>query len=106
MKLDVYAEVRRLTLGVVLAVTFGTTDFAQKDELSDVIAQYLEAIVATANEVPPLWQIAPALSPNYRKVAGEGGLLARLRDLVLALIASRRRELECSGRGSSGKVRL
>ena len=56
--------------------------------LSTTIGSYLESIVATANEVPPLWSIAPALSANYRKVTTE--LLPRLRSLVAEVIAERR----------------
>eukprot|EP00854_Cymbomonas_tetramitiformis_P002990 gene2990-3807_t len=89
-RLDVYDEARRLTLAVVLRVTFGVGDFAKAEELSFVIGEYLTKIVATANELPPLWRINPALSSNYSAVAGENGLLARLRSLVLAIIAERR----------------
>ena len=66
VSLDCYAEMRRLTLSVILRVTFGLGDkgreFKESAALSDTIAAYLEAIVATANELPPLWSISPALS--------------------------------------------
>ena len=72
VKLDLYKEMRSLTLNVILRVTFGLgeagRDFRDADALSETIGDYLEAIVATANEIPPLWQLSPALSPNYRKV--------------------------------------
>ena len=107
---DVYAEARRLTLDVVLAVTFGASDSvdqSRRAELSEVIAGYLESIVATANEVPPLWRLSPALSSNYSRVAGEGGLLERLRALVLEIIEDRRKQ-RASGTdgGSSGRADL
>ena len=104
-RLDVYAELRKLTLDVVLAVTFGTADFAERDELSTVIGDYLEAIVATANEIPPLWQITPSLSANYRRVAGDGGLLARLRTLVLRLLLRRAQPQKCRHGGLAASVK-
>ena len=89
MSLDCYAEMRRLTLAVILRVTFGLgekgREFKESAALSDTIAAYLESIVATANELPPLWSISPALSPNYRRVTVE--LLPRLRALVAEVIA-------------------
>ncbi|GHP01883.1 hypothetical protein PPROV_000064000 [Pycnococcus provasolii] len=92
-QLDVYDEVRQLTLAVVLRVTFGLRSGGSGDKLSNeistTIAQYLEAIVACANE--PIVSIAPQLSSNYRRVVGSGGLLEKLRRLVLELIAERRR---------------
>ena len=60
-------------------------EFKESAALSDTIAAYLESIVATANELPPLWSISPALSPNYRRVTAE--LLPRLRALVAEVIA-------------------
>jgi cytochrome P450 len=70
IRLDLYKEARRLTLSVILRVTFGLgeagREFKDAGALSATIGQYLESIVATANEVPPLWSIAPALSANYR----------------------------------------
>ena len=92
VRLDMYREMRRLTLSVILRVTFGLgeagREFRDADALSNTISAYLEAIVATANEIPPLWSVAPALSANYRRVTKE--LLPRLRDLVAAVIAERR----------------
>ena len=92
LRLDLYREMRRLTLSVILRVTFGLgeagREFREADALSATIAGYLEAIVATANEIPPLWSISPALSSNYRAVTEE--LLPRLRSLVAEVIAERR----------------
>lgn len=92
LRLDLYREMRRLTLSVILRVTFGLgeagREFKEADRLSETIAAYLEAIVATANEIPPLWQISPALSTNYRRVVEE--LLPGLRALVASVIAERR----------------
>ena len=63
VSLDCYAEMRRLTLAVILRVTFGLgekgREFKESAALSDTIAAYLESIVATANELPPLWSISP-----------------------------------------------
>ena len=87
---DLYAETRTLTLRVVLRVTFGLEPDEADAELSDTISQYLEAIVATANEVPPLYQLYPPLSKNYVRVTEE--LLPRLRRLVKELIEQRRRD--------------
>ena len=89
-RLDLYAETRTLTLRVVLRVTFGLEPDEADAELSDTISQYLEAIVATANEVPPLYQLYPPLSKNYVRVTEE--LLPRLRRLVKELIEQRRRD--------------
>ena len=89
-RLDLYAETRTLTLRVVLRVTFGLEPDDADAELSDAIASYLEAIVATANEVPPLYQLYPPLSKNYVRVTEE--LLPRLRRLVKELIEARRRD--------------
>jgi len=103
-RLDLYREMRRMTLSVVLRVTFGlggaVKEYARADELSQVIGDYLEAIVATANEVPPLWQVAPRLSRNY--VAVTETLLPRLRELVSDVIAQRRSDEGDDGRGSGG----
>jgi len=92
-KIDLYAEMRRATLDIVLAVTFGlgargANDFDRGDELSKTIGEYLERIVALANEIPPLWQISPRLSSNYVKVTDE--LLPNLRELVSEVIDARR----------------
>ena len=89
-RLDLYAETRTLTLRVVLRVTFGLEPDDSDKELSDTISQYLEAIVATANEVPPLYQLYAPLSKNYVRVTEE--LLPRLRRLVKELIEQRRRD--------------
>ena len=89
-RLDLYAETRTLTLRVVLRVTFGLEPDDTDKELSDTISQYLEAIVATANEVPPLYQLYAPLSKNYIRVTEE--LLPRLRRLVKDLIEQRRRD--------------
>lgn len=95
LPLDLYAEMRRLTLSVVLRVTFGLgeagREFREAESLSRTIAEYLESIVATANEIPPLWTLSPELSPNYRQVSR---LLPRLRSLVAAVIAERRSAAE------------
>lgn len=93
--IDLYAEMRRSTLNVVLDVTFGlgstgATAFSGADQLSQVIGEYLERIVALANEIPPLWQISPRLSRNYVRVTDV--LLPTLRELVAEVIASRRIE--------------
>ena len=89
LDLDLYKEMRALTLSVILRVTFGLgeagREFKDAADLSNTIGAYLEAIVATANEVPPLWQVSPALSSNYRRVVEE--LLPRLRSLVAEVIA-------------------
>ena len=75
-----------MTLSVVLRVTFGlggaAREYDKAEELSDTIGSYLEAIVATANEVPPLWSISPALSGNYRKVRGARAAERRVREFV------------------------
>eukprot|EP00929_Paragymnodinium_shiwhaense_P076974 TRINITY_DN39614_c0_g1_i3.p1 TRINITY_DN39614_c0_g1~~TRINITY_DN39614_c0_g1_i3.p1 ORF type:complete len:523 (+),score=120.11 TRINITY_DN39614_c0_g1_i3:62-1630(+) len=93
--LDLYAEMRKFTLDIVLRVTFGLGDaansYARADELSDTIKGYLERIVATANEVPPIYQVVPRLSPNY--VAVVDNLLPTLRELVDDVIAERRRSM-------------
>ena len=91
--LDLYSEMRRATLNVVLAVTFGlgkkgASSFDRADELSQIIGEYLERIVALANEVPPLWQISPRLSSNYIRVTDF--LLPTLRELVAEVISARR----------------
>lgn len=92
LRLDLYKEMRRLTLSVILRVTFGLgeagREFREAGALSATIGSYLETIVATANEIPPLWSISPSLSPNYRRVTGE--LLPRLRSLVAEVIRERR----------------
>lgn len=102
---DLYAEMRRSALNVVLAVTFGlgseaAADFAKADELSRVIGEYLERIVALANEIPPLWQISPRLSYNYVRVTDV--LLPNLRELVGEVIAARR-ALAAAGDGATGE---
>ena len=71
--IDLYAEMRKSALNVVLDVSFGlgkegASNFKKADELSATIAEYLERIVALANEIPPVWQIAPRLSFNYVRV--------------------------------------
>ena len=75
----------------MLRVSFGLgeagREFKDAAALSETIGGYLEAIVATANEIPPLWTISPELSPNYRQV---NELLPRLRKLVASVIAERR----------------
>ena len=38
-------------------------EFKESAALSDTIAAYLESIVATANELPPLWSISPEPEP-------------------------------------------
>ena len=93
LMLDLYSEMRRATLNVVLAVTFGlgkkgASSFDRADELSQIINEYLERIVALANEVPPLWQISPRLSSNYIRVTDF--LLPTLRELVAEVISARR----------------
>mmetsp|Transcript_8403 Transcript_8403/g.9315 ORF Transcript_8403/g.9315 Transcript_8403/m.9315 type:complete len:518 (-) Transcript_8403:424-1977(-) len=93
--IDLYAEMRRSALNVVLDVSFGlgkegASNFQKTDELSDTIAEYLERIVALANEIPPLWQISPRLSYNYVRVTDV--VLPNLRDLVSEVIEERRLE--------------
>ena len=107
-KLDLYAEMRRATLNVVLAVTFGlgqtgASSFDRADELSQTIGEYLERIVALANEVPPLWQISPRLSSNYVRVTDF--LLPNLRELVAEVISARR-QLEATDVSSAGRADL
>ena len=107
-KLDLYAEMRRATLNVVLAVTFGlgqtgASSFDRADELSQTIGEYLERIVALANEVPPLWQISPRLSSNYVRVTDF--LLPNLRELVAEVISARR-QLEATNVSSAGRADL
>lgn len=107
-KLDLYAEMRRATLNVVLAVTFGlgqtgASKFDRADELSQTIGEYLERIVALANEVPPLWQISPRLSSNYVRVTDF--LLPTLRELVAEVISARR-QLEATDVSSAGRADL
>lgn len=103
-RLDLYAEMRRLTLSVILRVTFGLgeagREFREAAALSATIAAYLEAIVATANELPPLWSISPSLSPNYRRVTEE--LLPKLRALVGEVIAERRQRDAARGEDALG----
>ena len=106
LRLDLYREARKLTLRVVLAVTFGlgseaARGFEKAEELSEVIGAYLEAIVATANEIPPLYDVAPWASLNYRRVTEE--LLPRLRELVAEVINERRRVEEAAGE-SEGEI--
>ena len=101
--IDLYAEMRKSALNVVLDVSFGlgkegATNFQKTELLSDTIAEYLERIVALANEIPPLWQISPRLSKNYVRVTDV--LLPTLRSLVSEVIASRRLEEE-SGKKKS-----
>lgn len=60
--------------------------------MSETIAEYLERIVALANEIPPLWQISPRLSYNYVRVTDV--VLPKLRDLVSEVIEARRLEDE------------
>ena len=91
--IDLYSEMRKSALNVVLDVTFGlgkegATNFKQSELLSKTIAEYLERIVALANEIPPLWQISPRLSNNYSRVTDI--ILPQLRDLVADVIATRR----------------
>ena len=93
--IDLYAEMRRSALNVVLDVSFGlgkeaASNFEKADELSATIAEYLERIVALANEIPPLWQISPRLSYNYVRVTDV--VLPNLRALVSEVIEARRAE--------------
>lgn len=95
--IDLYAEMRRSALNVVLDVSFGlgkeaASNFEKADELSATIAEYLERIVALANEIPPLWQISPRLSYNYVRVTDV--VLPNLRALVSEVIEARRAEGE------------
>ena len=96
-RIDLYAEMRRSALNVVLDVSFGlgkeaASNFENADELSETIAEYLERIVALANEIPPLWQISPRLSYNYVRVTDV--VLPKLRALVSEVIEARRAEGE------------
>jgi cytochrome P450 len=102
--IDLYAEMRQSALNVVLDVSFGlgkegATNFKKSEQLSKTIAEYLERIVALANEIPPLWQISPRLSSNYVRVTDT--LLPTLRSLVSEVIASRRIEEEAGGKKRS-----
>lgn len=95
--IDLYAEMRQSALNVVLDVSFGlgkqgAMNFEKSELLSQTIGEYLERIVALANEIPPLWQISPRLSSNYVRVTDD--LLPTLRSLVAEVIASRRVEEE------------
>mmetsp|Transcript_17974 Transcript_17974/g.44753 ORF Transcript_17974/g.44753 Transcript_17974/m.44753 type:complete len:541 (-) Transcript_17974:129-1751(-) len=95
--IDLYAEMRRSALNVVLDVSFGlgkeaASNFEKAEELSATIAEYLERIVALANEIPPLWQISPRLSYNYVRVTDV--VLPNLRTLVSEVIEARRAEGE------------
>lgn len=95
--IDLYAEMRKSALNVVLDVSFGlgkegASNFQRADELSETIAEYLERIVALANEIPPLWQISPRLSYNYVRVTDV--VLPNLRKLVSEVIEARRLEGE------------
>ena len=67
--------------------------------MSEVIGAYLENIVATANEIPPLWQVDGRLSGNYQRVTTD--LLPRLRALVSEIIANRREALHAGGVGAA-----
>ena len=96
-RIDLYAEMRRSALNVVLDVSFGlgkeaASNFEKADDLSATIAEYLERIVALANEIPPLWQISPRLSYNYVRVTDV--VLPNLRALVSEVIEARRAEGE------------
>jgi len=93
--IDLYKEMRRSALNGVLDVSFGlgkevASNFEKADELSTTIAEYLERIVALANEIPPLWQISPRLSSNYVRVTDV--VLPNLRNLVSEVIDARRLE--------------
>ena len=82
-------------MNVVLDVSFGlgkegATNFQKADALSETIAEYLERIVALANEIPPLWQINPRLSANYVRVTYV--VLLNLRNLVAEVISARRQQ--------------
>lgn len=107
--IDLYAEMRASTLNVVLAVTFGLglgggSSFARADLLSSTIGEYLEKIVALANEIPPLWQISPRLSFNYVRVTDV--LLPTLRELVAEVIASRRLDVDAAPADAGTKADL
>ena len=103
-----------MTLNVVLDVTFGlgsatrgsAATFSRADLLSSTIGEYLERIVALANEIPPLWQISPRLSRNYIRVTDF--LLPTLRELVAEVISSRRlkQDLSASSPQASSKADL
>jgi hypothetical protein len=73
LRLDMYREMRRLTLSVILRVTFGLGEagrqFDAADDLSQTIGSYLEAIVATANEVCGLttWRALDTRLPPARE---------------------------------------
>lgn len=106
-RIDLYAEMRRSALNVVLDVTFGlgsegAMGFQKADELSSTIGEYLERIVALANEIPPLWQINPRLSFNYIRVTDV--LLPNLRSLVAELITTRRNSIGIDGRKESADL--
>merc|ERR1740139_2019764 len=94
-EIDLYAEMRRSALNVVLDVSFGLGkegNLERAEELSETIGEYLSRIVALANEIPPLWQISPRLSYNYVRVTDV--VLPNLRALVSEVIEARRAEGE------------
>lgn len=99
---DLYAEMRRFTLDIIVRVTFGVGleedtglyerkfQYHREGELSFYIRKYLEEIVALSNEVS-LLQVYPRLSSHYVEVVDH--LLPTLRGLVDDVIATRRREV-------------
>lgn len=108
--IDLYAAMRKSALNVVLDVSFGlgkqgASNFQKADELSETIAEYLERIVALANEIPPVWQIAPRLSYNYVRVTDV--VLPNLRSLVAEVIEARRLEqTQTTASGSKNRADL
>jgi cytochrome P450 len=105
--IDLYVEMRRSALNVVLDVTFGlgaegAMGFQKADELSRTIGEYLERIVALANEIPPLWQISPRLSFNYVRVTDV--VLPNLRSLVAEVISTRRKSVGIDQRKESADL--
>jgi len=87
LTVDLYEEARRLTLDIVLRVTFGTR-VERSDELSDVIGQFISQTVNVANEVPPWWAVG--LSLPYRRVKV---LLPKIREIITEIVAQRRVQL-------------
>jgi cytochrome P450 len=88
---DLYEEARRLTLDIVLRVTFGAR-IERSDELSDVIGEFITQTVNVANEVPPWWAVGASLS--YRKVQRS---LPVIRDIIVEIVQQRREQLAANG---------
>lgn len=97
-RLDLYEEARRLTLDIVLRVTFGAR-IDRSDELSNVIGEFITQTVNVANEVPPWW--AAGISISYRRVQV---LLPKIREIIIEIVAKRRDELAGGARTQDGDL--